>query len=74
MGKLSFVSINRADPSGRDKDEAAEALGETDSLQFIPPPDRHVWQHHTPRPGRHQATAPERQDLTENGDIIQVWL
>ena len=32
----AYVFINRADPSGRDNDEAADVLQETKSLEFIP--------------------------------------
>ena len=32
----AYVFINRADPSGRDNDEAADVLQETECLEFIP--------------------------------------
>lgn len=32
----AYVFINRADPSGRDNDEAANVLQETEGLEFIP--------------------------------------
>ena len=32
----AYVFINRADPSGRDNDEAADVLQETEGLEFIP--------------------------------------
>ncbi len=34
----AYVSINRADPAGRDNQEPAEALKETEALQFIDTP------------------------------------
>lgn len=34
----AYVFINRADPAGRDNDEAAEALRETEGLDFIDTP------------------------------------
>ena len=37
-GLRACVFINRADPSGRDNDEAAAALRETDGLEFIATP------------------------------------
>jgi len=37
-GLRAYVFINRADPSGRDNDEAAEALRDTDGLEFISTP------------------------------------
>ena len=37
-GLRVYVFINRADPSGRDNDEAAEALRDTDGLKFISTP------------------------------------
>ena len=37
-GLRVYVFINRADPSGRDNDEAAEALRDTDGLNFISTP------------------------------------
>ena len=36
----AYVFINRADPAGRDNDEAAEVLRDTDSLVFIDTPLR----------------------------------
>ncbi len=37
-GLRAYVFINRADPSGRDNDEAAEVLRGTDGLEFISTP------------------------------------
>ena len=37
-GLRVYVFINRADPSGRDNDETAEALRDTDGLKFISTP------------------------------------
>ena len=37
-GLRAYVFINRADPSGRDNDEAAEALRDTNGLEFISTP------------------------------------
>ena len=34
----AYVFINRADPTGRDNDEAAEVLRDTDGLAFIDTP------------------------------------
>jgi chromosome partitioning protein len=34
----AYVFINRADPTGRDNDEAADVLRETDGLSFIDTP------------------------------------
>lgn len=34
----AYMFINRADPSGRDNDEASDVLRDTDGLEFIPTP------------------------------------
>lgn len=34
----AYVFINRADPSGRDNDEASDVLRDNDNLEFIPTP------------------------------------
>ena len=50
----AYVFLNRADPRGRDNNEAAAALRETDGLEFIDNPARHaqsVWQCRRTGPG-----------------------